>query len=338
MPGPSIGPTLKGEIYASAGCIANGLLTFNGPTPDGPFIAQAGPLTVEFTWPATSIRCFLGPYQTAGSVVDGGPDGAVYSSCMVFQGNPPCPPDTGSFCVAIFFPGEPPESCPVCGGGGGGGPGSGGPGGGGGVAGGGSPVLFNSPVKAGGGSQPQGCNQCACGGGGGGPGGCGQPSTGNETPILSAAANCMTLNGPQSPDGAPVLSPGPIRYSTGEIMYQVNDLASSGFGIPWGHTRSFLSRIYVDTDVGQGFDWQVAQWPYLNNWGGGATITLMGQAGKVVWFTQAGTNTYTAKYGVQAGQIPEGQPDVARRSLRRACRRVERICQICHVVRPQKTI
>jgi hypothetical protein len=74
--------------------------------------------------------------------------------------------------------------------------------------------------------------------------------------------------------------------------------------VPWGHTRSFLSRIYVDTDAGQGFDWQVAQWPYLNNWVGGATITLMGQSGKIVWFTQVGdSNTYTAKYGVQLSLV-----------------------------------
>jgi hypothetical protein len=96
-------------------------------------------------------------------------------------------------------------------------------------------------------------------------------------------------------------------------MYQVNDLASGGFGIPWGHTRSFLSRIYVDTDIGQGFDWQVAQWPYLNNWGNGATITLMGQSGKIVWFTQVGdSNTYTAKYGVQLSPARWFRPTASR--------------------------
>ena len=64
-------------------------------------------------------------------------------------------------------------------------------------------------------------------------------------------------------------------------------MSSGGFGIPWGHTRSFLSRMYVDADIGQGYDWQVAEWPYLNSYTAGQ-LAFMGQAGKIVWFDQVG--------------------------------------------------
>src|SRR5487761_1119077 len=82
-------------------------------------------------------------------------------------------------------------------------------------------------------------------------------------------------------------SAGPIRYGTGEIVHQASDASSGGFGIPWGHTRSFLSRMYVDADIGQGYDWQVAEWPYLNSYTAGQ-LAFMGQAGKIVWFDQVG--------------------------------------------------
>jgi len=40
----------------------------------------------------------------------------------------------------------------------------------------------------------------------------------------------------------PNFSIAPIRYSTGEVVVRSVDLAATGFGIPWGHTRGFASR------------------------------------------------------------------------------------------------
>lgn len=80
---------------------------------------------------------------------------------------------------------------------------------------------------------------CGCSGGGGGGGG--------------------TRGGPQPQER----SIDPVRFSTGEIIYSSVDVVSNGFGQPWGHTRSFASRLTESTDIGQGFNWVVAEWPQL---------------------------------------------------------------------------
>lgn len=56
-----------------------------------------------------------------------------------------------------------------------------------------------------------------------------------------------------------------MRYANGELSVVADDLRDGGFGLPWGHTRSFASRLErFDSDyVGNGYNWLVAQWPYL---------------------------------------------------------------------------
>jgi hypothetical protein len=36
----------------------------------------------------------------------------------------------------------------------------------------------------------------------------------------------------------PEVAQNPVRYSTGEIVLSHSDLASGGFGTPWGYRRS----------------------------------------------------------------------------------------------------
>jgi hypothetical protein len=52
----------------------------------------------------------------------------------------------------------------------------------------------------------------------------------------------------------------PIRYGTGEIVLTASDLGAGGFGVPWGHTRSFASRLTAPTNVGNGTNWQIQEW------------------------------------------------------------------------------
>jgi hypothetical protein len=55
----------------------------------------------------------------------------------------------------------------------------------------------------------------------------------------------------------------PIRYANGEVQLSVTDLHSGGFGVEWGHTRSYCNRLNIDTDFGNGYDWLIEQLPYV---------------------------------------------------------------------------
>ena len=71
-----------------------------------------------------------------------------------------------------------------------------------------------------------------------------------------------------------------VRYGTGEVVLQADDLHAGGFGLPWGHTRSFASRLSCDADTGNGVNWQVAQWSYLVQQDDGSVV-VMGSANNV---------------------------------------------------------
>ena len=83
--------------------------------------------------------------------------------------------------------------------------------------------------------------------------------------------SCCSVNSPTAGLGGghgarpPVFSAAPVRYANGEVAVVSNDLEAGGFGLPWGHTRSFASRLTkFDSDqLGQGWNWLVQEWPYL---------------------------------------------------------------------------
>src|SRR5688500_5923501 len=72
--------------------------------------------------------------------------------------------------------------------------------------------------------------------------------------------SCAAKPGKPRPKNA---SPNPIRYGTGELVLEATDLHTGGFGLPWGHTRSFASRLSDNANIGHGYNWQVAEWSYL---------------------------------------------------------------------------
>ncbi|MCA9070361.1 MAG: hypothetical protein KDA84_15620, partial [Planctomycetaceae bacterium] len=94
-------------------------------------------------------------------------------------------------------------------------------------------------------------------------------------------------------------SSNPVNYFTGELFYAVEDIATKGFGEPWGHSRSFLSRLSGSQSVGQGYNWQVQQWPYLIKNQAQTRIVVMGVPGREYWFTKVGT-TFSADFGILA--------------------------------------
>src|SRR4051794_31504208 len=62
-------------------------------------------------------------------------------------------------------------------------------------------------------------------------------------------ASCSTK--PQAPQ-AGQSSVRPVRYATGEVVLEAEDIHAGGFGVPWGHTRSFANRLTENTDAGNG--------------------------------------------------------------------------------------
>ncbi|MBC8874772.1 MAG: RHS repeat-associated core domain-containing protein [Planctomycetes bacterium] len=81
----------------------------------------------------------------------------------------------------------------------------------------------------------------------------------------------------------PAFSAAPVRYATGELAVRATDIESSGFGLPWGHTRSFANRLSVSQTLGNGFNWQVEQWPYLVIHHSG-DVTVLSKANTGLWF------------------------------------------------------
>ncbi|MBN8628151.1 MAG: RHS repeat-associated core domain-containing protein, partial [Planctomycetes bacterium] len=63
-------------------------------------------------------------------------------------------------------------------------------------------------------------------------------------------------------------SSGPIRYANGEIQMSVTDVWSKGFGMPWGHRRTYCNQLKVNgqptsVDYGNGYNWLLTTSAYL---------------------------------------------------------------------------
>ncbi|MBX3452388.1 MAG: hypothetical protein KF777_22720 [Planctomycetaceae bacterium] len=103
----------------------------------------------------------------------------------------------------------------------------------------------------------------------------------------------------------------PIRYSSGEALISAQDVVSNGFGKPWGHTRSFSGRkmlggkLGVPETIGNGYNWEVAEWPFLvlDRSSGGinpvsvSQIVVQGRAQQAIWFDRSG-DSLVARFGL----------------------------------------
>ena len=56
-------------------------------------------------------------------------------------------------------------------------------------------------------------------------------------------------------------SPNPVRYANGQLLLVETDLVSGGFGLPWGHQRSYGNLL--GGSGANGFNWVVWQMPQL---------------------------------------------------------------------------
>jgi RHS repeat-associated protein len=81
------------------------------------------------------------------------------------------------------------------------------------------------------------------------------------------------------------------------VVLRTTDFSSVGFGVPWGHTRSFASQLTATTNAGNGNNWQIAEWPYLA-FPSSTTVVVMGRANGTLWFDLVG-GAYAPRFGVR---------------------------------------
>ena len=102
----------------------------------------------------------------------------------------------------------------------------------------------------------------------------------------------------------PVFSAAPVRYANGEVSVVSNDLEAWGFGLPWGHTRSFASRLtkFDSDNLGQGYNWLVQEWPYLIADLTGSVV-VQGEPNTACWFDLV-AGQYTPRFNVKLAPAP----------------------------------
>lgn len=117
----------------------------------------------------------------------------------------------------------------------------------------------------------------------------------------------------------PVASCASMRFATGEVMVHAVDLKTEGFGVPWGHTRSFVSRQSFNTMLGNGYNWNVQQWPYLAKLFSESdgpdtsvtTLVVQGKPSEALWFDKDGSN-WVSRFNVKQSLIHDAGSQVYR--------------------------
>lgn len=117
-----------------------------------------------------------------------------------------------------------------------------------------------------------------------------------KTPPYCECDDCETTDG--SGNGAGSGSNHPIRYANGELLSAgASDLSSSGFGLPWGHTRSYGNLAAGVISGVNGNGWMVKQMPSLVF--EGTTVGRFGRGGGTLWFQPFGTG-FTGMFNIKA--------------------------------------
>lgn len=111
----------------------------------------------------------------------------------------------------------------------------------------------------------------------------------------------------------------PIRYATGEVRLVTQDLDSTDFGLPWGHTRSYSNRVTAPDEGINGSSWFVKEVPQLANINpdpsdpNKATICAIRVINDAIWFDYIGSQQYLrgALFYLRHADPRRGQPAVS---------------------------
>jgi len=98
--------------------------------------------------------------------------------------------------------------------------------------------------------------------------------------------------------GASGFSSHPVRYANGEVRITSEDFLNDGFGLSWGHTRSYSNQLTNQRGGLNGNGWSVKEWPRIVSVGSSLCV-INGTIYDAVWFELSGT-VYVPKFYVQA--------------------------------------
>ncbi|MBI1248152.1 RHS repeat-associated core domain-containing protein [bacterium] len=95
----------------------------------------------------------------------------------------------------------------------------------------------------------------------------------------------------------------PIRYLNGEVQYAVTDLEADGFGKPWQQRRVYSNQLsqngsLTSTDMGNGYNWLVQDWPYLVQGLDGLITFVRGTKYSLQFDDNSGV--YTGRFGAKS--------------------------------------
>lgn len=118
------------------------------------------------------------------------------------------------------------------------------------------------------------------------------PPTRLPDPVCPSCCDCCDCNIGVSEAG--------IRYSDGEIRLRLDLLSTRGFGVPWGHTLTYSSRLPDRIDFGNGLRWFVEQWPRVvdvnNEEGETQYYVAVWSPWRAVWFDVV-ESSFATRYG-----------------------------------------
>jgi hypothetical protein len=93
------------------------------------------------------------------------------------------------------------------------------------------------------------------------------------------------------------LSAKPVRYFNGELRLTADDLPSSGYGMSWGHQRTYSNRLSENTNFGNGYNWLVDQWSHVVDLGDGSVEVIFNTL-LAYWFDLV-DGQYVARFGAK---------------------------------------
>ena len=130
-------------------------------------------------------------------------------------------------------------------------------------------------------------------------------------PDSKSGGGCSTCGGSPCPpgsggsgsgSGSGGFSSNPVRYANGEVKIVAEDLSSNGFGVPWGHTRSYSNQLTTQAGGNNGNSWCVGEWPYIVPSGASSVCVVIGTIYDAVWFDLVSGN-YVPRFYVQCSLV-----------------------------------
>jgi hypothetical protein len=87
----------------------------------------------------------------------------------------------------------------------------------------------------------------------------------------------------------------PVRYFDGAVLLASTDLASSGFGLPWGQSRSWSNAPGYSAGAASGSGWVTSELPYLTPTSDGGYVAVL-SGGASLYFDPDGSGGFTPRH------------------------------------------